>query len=162
MKYATLGVLVMLTAFPSWSQSADVPSTQEINELVQKADEKVTIFEAANESAKTLISDSLYQKSHEAATTAHTIVSAIKKGGPSGYALVALIISLDAANSAQAISRRAMADAVAGKTVSLNALAAADALNVVQASLTDISELISHATLRLIKAEESAIQKPAK
>jgi hypothetical protein len=81
--------------------------------------------------------------------------------------LVALIItlddiSLDAANSAQAISRRAMADAVAGKTVSLNALAAADALNVVQASLTDISELISHATLRLIKAEESAIQKPAK
>ena len=40
--------------------------------------------------------------------------------------------------------------------------AAADALNVAQSSLTDISELVTHATLRLIKAEETVIQNSAK
>ncbi len=49
-----------------------------------------------------------------------------------------------------------------GKTVSLNALAAADTLNVAQSSLTDISELISHASLHLIKAEETVIQRSEK
>jgi hypothetical protein len=113
------------------------------------------------------MSDSVFQKGREAAATAHAIISAIKKNGPSAYALVGLIITLDdvtlnAANGAQGISRRAMTDAVAGKTASLNALAAADSLNVAQSSLTDISELISHATLRLVKAEENMIQKSGK
>jgi hypothetical protein len=167
MKCAVLVLLTLFGSHPCWSQSADIPSKQEINELVQKADEKVTNFEAANESAKTVMSDSVFQKGREAAATAHVIISAIQKNGPSAYALVGLIVTLDdvtlnAANGAQGIARRAMADAVAGKTVSLNALAAADALNVAQSSLTDISELVSHATLRLIKAEENVIQKSGK
>jgi hypothetical protein len=167
MKYAVFVLLVMFVTSPCWPQNSDVPSKEEITELVQKADEKVTNFEAANESAKTLVSDSVFQKGREAASTAHTIISAVKKNGPSAYALVGLIVTLDdvslnAANGAQGISRRAMADAVSGKTVSLNALAAADALNVAQSSLTDISELITHATLRLIKAEETVIQNSAK
>jgi hypothetical protein len=168
MKYAVLVLLTLFGSHPCWSrQSADVPSKQEINDLVQKADEKVINFETANESAKTIMSDSVFQKGRETAATAHAIISAIQKNGPSAYALVGLIVTLDdltlnASNGAQGIARRAMADAVAGKTVSLNALAAADALNVVQSALTDISELISHATLRLIKAEETVIQKSAK
>jgi hypothetical protein len=167
MKYAAFVVFALFGSYPCWSQGSDVPSKQEITELVQKADEKVTNFSAANESAKALVPDNLYQKGRATALTAHAIISAIQKNGPSAYALVGLLITLDdvslnAANAAQAISRGAMADAVAGKTVSLNALAAADSFNVAQSSVTDISELIAHATLRLIKAEEAAIQKSEK
>jgi hypothetical protein len=117
MKSSILALLVMFIGSPCWSQGSDVPSKQEINELVQKADEKVTNFEAANQSAKTLAPDKLYQKVRETASTAHAIIAAIKKNGPSAYALVGLVITLDdvslnAANGGQAISRRAMANAV--------------------------------------------------
>lgn len=95
----------------------------------------------------------------EYATTAHKVVTALSKNAPSAYVSTELLITLNqlainAANGAQAISHKAMVMATSGQTVSLDALAAADSLTKAQSALTEVSELVGHATLRLIAAEE--------
>jgi len=160
-------ILILLVGVPCSAQDSDQPTKQEIVSLAHKADEAVSRFEEANKSADPFIPDSAVKKGANAALTAHQLVGAITKNGPSAFALVSLIIALNdvtvnAANDAQLISRKAMTAATAGQTVSLNALAAADLLSAVQSSCKDISEQIGRATLRLIKAEESLMRNAAK
>lgn len=158
MKTNLMLISALSIGIPWLAQEGGPPTKQEVIGLVQKADERATIFEQANESAKAFIPDSTYAKGVQAASKAHQGVAAIKKSGPTAYTLVTLIIALDdvslsAANDAEAISRKAMTIAVAEHPVSLNALAAADSMHAVQASITEISKLVGRATLRLIKAQ---------
>jgi hypothetical protein len=68
---------------------------EEIGELAHKADEKVTVFEQALKAAKPLLDDGVFQNHSDAAAEAHKIIRALDKNGPTVYALVALITTLD-------------------------------------------------------------------
>jgi hypothetical protein len=167
MKTISFMILVLLVGVPCSAQNGDQPTKQEVVALAHKADETVTLFEHANKSADPLIPDSAVKRGANAATTAHQLVGAITKNGPSAYALVSLVIALNdvtfnAAVDAQTISRKAMTAATAGQTVNLNALAAADSLSAAQSSCKDISEQIGHAALRLIKTEVGPMHNAAK
>jgi hypothetical protein len=167
MKTISFMILILLVGIPCLAQNSDQPNKQEIVALAHKADEAVTLFEQANKSADPFIPDSAVKKGADAASTAHQLVGAITKNGPSAYALVSLVIALNdvtfnAAVDAQTISRKAMSGATAGQTVNLNALAAADSLNAAQSSCKDISEQIGHAALRLIKAESGPMHNAAR
>jgi|HubBroStandDraft_6_1064221.scaffolds.fasta_scaffold1707559_1 hypothetical protein len=154
--------LVLLIVFPCRAQEADAPSKQEIVEVAQKADERVTNFERANQSAKPYISQVDFEKGMEYSASAHKAVAALSKNTASPYAsasaaelLIALNqLAITAASEARAISFNGMVTATRGETVSLNALAAADSLTKAQSALTEISELVGHTTLRLITTEE--------
>src|SRR5580704_1262569 len=78
--------LVLLIVFPCRAQEADAPSKQEIVEVAQKADERVTNFERANQSAKPYISQVDFEKGMEYSASAHKAVAALSKNTASPYA----------------------------------------------------------------------------
>jgi hypothetical protein len=75
-----------------------MPSKEEIAEVLAKADEKVSSFEAAIKAAKPRL-DQLnpdYAKNDlEGAATAHELIAKTLKNGASAYALVGILITLD-------------------------------------------------------------------
>jgi uncharacterized membrane protein YdfJ with MMPL/SSD domain len=158
MKNILVLIVALLIGVPCLSQDTGPLTKQEIVQLVQTVDQRVAIFERANESAKDFIPNSDFAKGAEAASQAHQSAAVIKKTGPTAYALVTLVlalnqIALSAANDAEAISRRAMSMATSGQTVNMNALAAADSLRAAQASSAEISEQVGHAALFAIKSQ---------
>src|SRR6266851_537219 len=83
-----------------------MPSEKEFSELLAKADEKVSTFEAAVKSAKARLDkvNAKYAANYlDAAATAHLLISKTIKNGPTAYGLVGVLttlddLSLDAAN----------------------------------------------------------------
>lgn len=150
------------------SQLRDIPSEEEVSELLAKADQKVSVFEAAVQAAKSRL-DSInprYAANYlDAASTAHQVISLTKKNGMSAYRLVGILatlddLSLDAANGSlllvtndedQVVTRRAQRN-----TDTMNIVSA---LNAAGTSCNDIAELIFHATMRLVAAEEALVDK---
>jgi hypothetical protein len=86
MKTISFMILVLLVGVPCSAQNSDQPTKEEVVALAHKADETVTLFEQANKSADPFIPDSAVKKGADAASTAHQLVGAITKNGPSAYA----------------------------------------------------------------------------
>jgi hypothetical protein len=182
MKVFVLGFTVVLVSTcyaqtkPSVSTSKDalselqrsMPSEKEFSELLTKADEKVSAFEEAVKNAKSGLDkiDKKYVTNYlDAAATAHLLISKAIQNGPTAYSLVGVVVtlddlSLDAANGS-ALLLGADEDRVVAKGVSPdpNTRSAVLVLSVAGKSCTDIAELIFHATMRLIAAEEAALNK---
>src|SRR5258708_13704266 len=112
MKALTLGLTMALlpTCYaqtrPPASTSKDalielqrsMPSEKEFSELLAKADEKVSAFEAAVKNAKPRLDkiNTKYATNYlDAAATAHTVISKTLKNGPTAYALVTILTTLD-------------------------------------------------------------------
>ena len=75
-----------------------VPSEKEFSELLAKADEKVSVFEAAVKNAKLGLDriDTKYVTNYlDAAATAHLLISKAIKNGPTAYSLVGVLTTLD-------------------------------------------------------------------
>ena len=146
----------------------NMPSEKEFSELLTKADEKVSAFEAAVKNAKPGLDkvDVKYATNYlDAAATAHVLISGTIKKGPNAYGLVGVLatlddLSLDAANGS-AFLLLADEDRASPKGLSPNGntLSTVLALSSAGTSCNDIAELIFHATMRLIAAEETALYK---
>jgi hypothetical protein len=145
----------------------NMPSEKEFSELLTKADEKVSNFEAAVKNAKLSLDriDTKYARNYlDAAATAHLLISKTIKNGPTAYALVGVLttmddLSLDAANGSTYLLA-ADGDRVAkGTPRDMSIRDAVIALSSAGTSCNDIAELIFHATMRLIAAEETALNK---
>ena len=160
-------------AAPSKEQVASelkqsMPSQKEFSELLAKADEKVSAFEAAIKNARPGLDkvDPKYATNYlDAAATAHLLISGTIKKGPTAYRLVGVLatlddLSLDAANGS-AFLLAADEDRASPKGVSPNGntLSAVLALSSAGTSCNDIAELIFHATMRLIAVEETTLYK---
>jgi hypothetical protein len=145
----------------------NMPSEREFSELLAKADEKVSAFEAAMKNAKLHLDriDPKYATNYlDAASTAHLLISKTIQNGASAYALVGVLttlddLSLDAANGS-AFLLAADADRVVTKGASPDAAVRNALLELSSAgtACNDIAELIFHATMRLIAAEETALK----
>jgi hypothetical protein len=145
----------------------NAPSEKEFSELLAKADEKVSVFEAAIKNAKPGLDeiDTKYARNYlDAAATAHLLISKTVKNGPTAYNLVGVLttlddLSLDAANGSTFLLA-ADGDRVAkGVPRDPHTRDAVVALSSSGTSCNDIAELIFHATMRLIAAEETALRK---
>lgn len=138
----------------------NMPSESEFSELLAKADQNVSAFESAVKGAQPALDRvdvNLAKNYMDAASTAHKLISQTIKNGATAYRLVGILItlddlSLDAANGSKFLLA-ADQEHSAAKVASLGKLSAAGT------SCSDISELIFHATMRLLAAEETALNK---
>lgn len=157
MRYLTVILLFLPVCCPAQPNKPTAPSREEISELVAKAEEKVSSFEDAVRHVKPILESQqtdLLGKDAKAAEKAHKLIRGLQQNNPSAYALVALIatlddISLDASRTATLVIMTGLnkidAETQGRLTLLWNA----------QNSCSDISELILHATLRLIEVEEA-------
>ena len=163
-RFVSACVFLRSTTAQVSTDSEAMPSREEIAELLAKAEEKVTAFEQAVNPVRSDLEKQqpdILKRARNAATAAHTLIRGVRSNGPSAYGLVALITALDdvtlnAAKTATAIlimNRCGMDNAATRAKLVL--------LWESQNSLCDISELITHATLRLIQVEESIIHQPS-
>jgi hypothetical protein len=152
---------------PKTESSASLPSPQEIAELVSKADERVSDFQNALDSLKPMLAKvdpETFRQDSDACEAARVAILAIKKNGPSAYALVDLIstlddLSLDASRLTTRTLILAIQDLQAdGRNQSTFE---ANIMRITQAGQAtyDISELLLHTTLRYIAVEESQLNK---
>jgi hypothetical protein len=151
------------------TSSTDVqkmPSSEEISELLAKADQKVSVFESAVKVAKSRL-DAInpdYAKNYlDAAATAHQLISSTSKGA-SAYGLVGILatlddLSLDAANGSLYLIANDE-DLVVGKGATRDAgtVNVVSALTAAGTACNDIAELILHSTMRMVGAEEAVLR----
>lgn len=140
-----------------------MPSKDEILELLGKADQKISGFENAVKSVKPNLDKAdpkLSAMYLNAASAVHVIVLSIRKNGPSAYNLVSLVTTLDdlSLDAATASVQLLLLRIKSGQTEA-SALAFLIPLMTSKTECYDISELIMHATLRYIAAEEDLLQK---
>jgi hypothetical protein len=158
MRVITLGALI---AFSCWAQTkAEPPSKEEISELLAKADEKVTLFDEAVQRVKQDLEKQqpdLLRKDFNAATGAHRIIRGLQSDGPSAYGLVGLIATLDDVTLNAAKTATGLLLANNGTIKSTETQAKLTLLWSAQNGVYDISELIMHATLRLVQVEEDLL-----
>lgn len=140
-----------------------MPSKDEIFELLAKANEKASNLDKAVRLAKPQldkVDPKLAVNYLNAASSARVLIEGIKTNGPSAYRLVALLATLDDLSL----------DAMTGSTELLllkagspqKSEAGFDSVGLLITSkneCNDISELIMHATLRLINSEEDILRK---
>jgi hypothetical protein len=144
-----------------------MPSTSEFGELVGKADQKVAMFEQAVKIAKPHLDNAnpkLSANYLDGASTAHDIIKAIQKNGPSAYALVLLIttlddLSLDAAKGSLTLLIVDEGRVAKGQSPDSGAQTSVLSLSNAGDGCTDIAELLMHATARFIQAEEEILGK---
>lgn len=145
----------------------DMPSEKEFSELLAKADQKVSTFESAVKSAKPAL-DRIDPKRAgnylDAAATAHLLISKTTENGAAGYNLVGILatlddLSLDAANATSFLLAAEAERESKGLVADPKTAALVMALTTASSSCNDIAELIFHATMRLIAAEETALNK---
>jgi len=163
MKYFLLLGAVFIVTISCFAQ-ANFPSNEEVSDLMNKANEKVNGFEKAIEAAKPFIPQDQFAKDTDAAATAHQIINTLNKNGPTAYALVGLVITLDdlvidAGVNSQDVLRDELKAATTGKPTNIAALSSVILLNASATDCLDISELIGHATLRFINVEETLLAK---
>ena len=167
----TLVVVLLLSVFV-WGQNKPVdqgsmPSTEEVSELVAKADEKVSSFEEAVKNAKPYL-DKIEPKFTTnylgGASTAHTIIRNLQKNGPSAYGLVSLLatlddLSLDASAASVQLLRTDEEHVTNGKRPDVGSLSSVILLGNAGTACNDIAELVMHATLRFVDVEEKILDK---
>jgi hypothetical protein len=158
-------LLLVVFAIAALGQTGtSMPSKDEIFELLNKAEEKVSGFEDAVKSLKPdldKVDPKLSTNYLNAAAAAHSLIKAMKNR-PSGYGLVGLIatmddLSLDAATASVQLMIQITAGAQGPVNVSV--LNPVILLMTSKNACNDISELIMHATLRYIHTEEDALEK---
>jgi hypothetical protein len=141
-----------------------MPSTEEINDLLSKASEYAAEYRMTFKNAKPTLDKTptpgFVEKSDELCSQANAIIAAIKKNGPTAYALVTLVGVLDdmSLNGARA-SAMSMIVALQQGAPEANRHALEDVQDLAQVEKNcyDISELILHSTLRLIAVEEQVL-----
>jgi hypothetical protein len=146
--------------------TSNVPSNEEINDLLSKASEYVATYQTTFKNAKSTLdltpTPGFIEKSNELCSQANLTISAIKKNGMTANALVALIGVLDdmSLNASRAAGVAKMVG-LQGRDADSKHRAAQDMQDLAQAGKNcyDISELILHATLRLISVEEAILRK---
>jgi hypothetical protein len=153
-----LGLSVVSCAAQSKANSelSDLPSNDEVRELLNKAEEKVSGFEKAMKQVKPDLGPEESAKDLNAASAARTIIQAIQKNGTTGYGLVSLLATLDDLGldaSAAAVLLLAKGKCRPEDMGSMLLLMKS------KNELSDISELIMHATLRFIHIEEEILRK---
>ncbi len=147
------------------SQKISMPSDAEIGELLTKADQKVAGFEEAVKLAKPHLdrtNSRLCSNYLDAAATAHKLIEATQKNGTSAFRLVGLLatlddLSLDAANASVLLLRDDEEQLMKGKQPGAASLSSVVVLSNAGTAVNDISELLMHATLRFIGAEEQVL-----
>jgi hypothetical protein len=143
-------------------QSSEMPSKEEIEELVNKTAEVVKGVQKSLQSAKRWLDSAdpdLYKQDSDACNVAITTIAAIRANGRSAYALVALVSTLDdiSLDCCRAEARMVVmiptvkGDAKSTLTADLFSLTGAGK------SAYDMSELLLHATLRYVSAEEEML-----
>lgn len=145
--------------------SAPMPSEAEIGELVSKANEYVDTYRRTFENTKASLDKAptpgFYERAMEECAQAAEVISAIKKNGSTAVALVTLISILDdmSLNGARASAAMMLVAASEDRTKPSNH-AMQDFQDIAQAEKNcyDISELLLHATIRYISAEENALR----
>ena len=160
-----LPVLLLLSAAgPAFCQTGtSIPSNDEILELLAKAEQKVSGFENAVKSVKPdldKVDPHLSKTYADGGAAAHVIIVSIRKNGSSAYGLMSLVTTLDdlSLDAATASIQLLLLRIQSGQT-------AASSLDFLVPLMTsknecnDISELIMHATLRYIHAEEDVLEK---
>lgn len=163
----TLLAVLLLGAIACGQASPSMPSREEISELVNKANEKTVAYEEAVWNAKPHLDkiNPQFAKDYlEAGATAHTLIQSIQKNGPSAYGLVGLLATLDemslnAASGSVQLLRTDEEHVVKGASPDVGVLGSVIVLGNASTACTDISELIMHATLRFVDAEERALGK---
>lgn len=164
-------LLVLLLCLPCAAQTANaqqsnLPSKEEISELMSKASEKVTAFKVALRIAKPdldALDKSIEPKYLDAADTAEFTIKAIQKNGPTAYTLVSLVsllddLSLDAATGSSQLAVSYIGKKLKGGSVRDTSLESVSILITAQTGCYDISELILHATLRYIAVEDKILE----
>jgi hypothetical protein len=144
-----------------------MPSKEEISNLLKKADEKVSSFEEAVKNAKPYldkVNPKLAATYLDASSDAHTIVAGMQKHGYSAYGLVGLLatlddLSLNAATASVQLLRTDEEHVAKGAPPDVGALTAVILLGNASTTCNDIAELIMHATLRYVGAEEEVLGK---
>jgi hypothetical protein len=157
-------LLLSMSAVRAFSQTGtSIPSNDEIFELLAKAEQKVSGFENAIKGIKPSLDKAdpkLSTMYTNAGAAAHTIILSIRKNGPSAYSLMSLVTTLDdlSLDAATASVQLLLLRIQSGQT-------AASSLDFLVPLMTsknecnDISELIMHAPLRYIHAEEDVLEK---
>lgn len=177
MKAFALGLIIVLsstcyaqTKSPSSSKEAfselqrSMPSEREFSELLAKANEKVSAFEAAVKNAKPYLDkiDTKYATNYlDAAATAHELISMTLKNGSSAYKFVGVLTTLDdlSIDAASGNVLLLSADVTKGRLPDAATGSAVFALSTAGTACNDFAELIFHATMRLIAAEETALNR---
>jgi hypothetical protein len=141
-----------------------MPSTEEVNELLSKASEYITQYQSTFKNAKATLDNSpdagFSEKSNELCSQASSLITAVKKNGPSAYALVGLVGVLDdmSLNAARASSMAIIVGLQQGNPdQQKHAIQDVQDLAQAEKNCYDISELVLHATLRLIAVEEKVL-----
>ncbi len=160
-------IFVLVFTASVWAQDGptdqtSMPSKSEISELTAKAEQKVDSFEEAVRNAKPHLDqiDPKFATNYlDAASTAHTLIKGIQKSGPSAYALVALVgtlddLALDGSTGSVLLLKTDEERVSAGKQPDSGRLTSVLVLSTASTACNDISELILHATLRFVSAEE--------
>jgi len=157
---------LLLISSAAFAQSS-MPSTEEINELVSKADEKVTAMEGAIKTAKPLmdrIDPAATKKDLEAASVAHLTIKAIKSKQADAYLLVSLLSILDdldsdAATTSVELLANQSASLANGERPDPRIMGVLSLLSNARIGCRDISELVLHVTLRYVENEEMLLSK---
>ena len=126
-----------------------MPSRDEVLELVNQANEKTVAYEEAVNNAKPhldKINPKFVVNYLEAASTAHTLIQAIQKDGPSAYGLVSLLATLDdmslnASTGSVQLLRTDEEHVAKGAAPDVSVLASVIVLGNASTACTDISEL---------------------
>ncbi len=162
LRIATSIVLTALLAQPCLAQTSEqlhtMPSSAEILELANKADENIRGFEKALKASAPYLDKDTVQGDQAAVDAAHAAISAIRKNGPSMYVLVGLLsslddLTLDAARASRIIILAMGQNSFKDSSAQGSATAAGMALITSENSLYDISDLFLHVTLRYAAAE---------
>jgi len=135
---------------------SSLPSKDEIFELLSKANEKISGFEEAVRTVRPVLDkiDPKLSKNYlDAASTAHLLIKKMNANGPSAYRLVGLLATIDdlSRQAANASVFLLMNNPSQGSVPFVMTLTASGT------ACNDIAELIMHATLRFIQAEEEII-----
>jgi len=167
MKYLLTLIVVLLCGFPCFAQKNAWPSREELSDLLQKANQRVTDFDIALQDGKPFLSEARFKIDVDALTAVHRSVGDLDKNGLSAHALAGLTIKLDdlavcGSISVQDILRDGWRGTVAGKSPNLSSLGSAIKLNGADKAVNDVAELIGHAALRMINVEENALAKISK
>jgi hypothetical protein len=145
--------------------AASMPSNEEIGDLLSKASEYVDTYRQTFASARPSLTKAptpgFYEKAIELSKQATSVIAAIRKNGPSAYALVGLVAILDDmslhATRAYAVT---MVSTLGESRSDFKSQGMQDIQSLAQAAKNceDISELLLHATLRLIAVEEQTLR----
>lgn len=160
-------LLLVVSAVAAVGQTGtSMPSNDEILELMSKAEEKVGGFEKAVKGVKPdldKVDPQLSTNYLDSASAACTIIVTIRKNGPSAYALVGLVTTLDdmTLDAATATVQLLLLGINSGRTGAAKLGVFLVPLMTSKNECNDMSELIMHATSRYIQTEEDVLEKPS-